>query len=227
VAFSQATITSGPTCATDGDMFRVEWTSSDPDGTIFQVYLDGRLVWFGSNRSVLLPMPGTRVSVQIGTVGATEGPTDFSSSLPAIPGSGNKVRLTWEGGRFIAPDTVQFRVFMNEIPGGAIGTTPSATINVAPGGIYLDGYGVGGWNGGSWGYASVQYSWTTGPLLPGSYTFLVRAVDAAGNQGSAAIVFKTIAAPPRPPAANADGSRLTYTYNSGTRVPTLAWNAAP
>lgn len=226
MAFSQATITTGPTCSIDGDMFRVEWTSSDPDGTMFQVYLDRRLAWFGTVRSVLLPVPTTRVAVQVGTIGATEGPTDFSSSLASLPGTGNKVTLKWLGGRYQAVDTVQFKIFTNNGSGG-LSTTPTAILNVAPGGVYQDGYGMNGYNLGAWGYSAVQYSWTSPPLIPGSWIFSVRAYDTAGNQSSAVLAFVTVTAPPRPPLANTDGSRLSYTYNSGTRVPTLSWNAAP
>lgn len=228
MAFSQATITDGPNISPDGTDMLVQWTSSSPAGTVFQVYQDGTLAWSGTARSVHLPMPRTRVYIQVGTVGAGEDLDDFSGSLPGFPGGGNRATLAWSGGRSLGDDIKEFRVYGGTAPGGAVSyTTPLATIPANPAGLWLDGWGMGPYGAGGYGAASIPYTWTSEPLAGGTWNFAVKAVDAAGNESTAATTSVVISAPPRPPAPNDAGLRLTYTYNSGTRVPTLAWSAAP
>lgn len=228
MAFSQATITDGPNCSADGRDLLVEWTSSSAFGTVFQVYVNGSLAWAGTARSAHLPMPTAPSYVQVGTVGPGEDDTDFSGSLPALPGAGNRATLSWTGGRFLGSDLQEFRIYSGTAPGGAVSyASPVATVPAGPAGLWVDGYGIGGYGSGGYGYSAITYSWTSGRLAAGTWNFGIKAVDAAGNESAAATVGVTITAPPRPPAADATGRRLGYTYNPGTRVPTLTWNAAP
>jgi len=228
MAFSQATITDGPTCALDGDELRVSWTSSSPAGTLFQLYADRVRIWSGTTRSVRLPMPAGPTTFDVGTVAAGEESTDFSGSLASIPGAGDKATLTWTGGRSLGPDLAEFRIYSGTTAGGAVSyAAPIATVRADPAGLWQDGYGQGPYGAGGFGFAGTTYSWTSGRLAGGTWNFAVKAVDAAGNESTAATTSVVIAAPPRPPAANSAGKRLTYTYNAGTRVPTLSWLAAP
>src|SRR5690348_6431283 len=124
MAFSQTTITDTAIARHDAEV-RISWTSSSAEGTMFQVYLDRSLAWHGTARSVSLPIPtvGQPVAIDIGTVGSAEGSTDFSSSLPAIPGGGNKALLTWVGGTYLDDDIAGFKVYKSSVAGGAVSYT--------------------------------------------------------------------------------------------------------
>jgi hypothetical protein len=93
MAFSQLTITDGPSLARSGRELAVAWSSSSPDGTVFQLYLNGRLAWHGTARRARLPWPAGDARVEVGTVAADEGATDFSGSLPAAPNGSDPARL--------------------------------------------------------------------------------------------------------------------------------------
>lgn len=228
MAFSQATITDGPTISAIDAELRVSWTSSSAAGTWFQVYANRKLAWSGVKRSMSLPLPSDRAWIQVGTVADGEQNTDFSSSLPSLGLSGNRAQLNWYGGRYLAEDVESFKVYGESTPGGGINYSIAlATIAAHPNGVYRDGFGVGRFGQGGFGRSEVKYQWTSTPKTTGTWNWAVKAVDSAGNESSALTFSTAISVHPRPPAANADGSRLTYTYNSGTRVATLAWNASP
>ena len=112
---------------------------------------------------------------------------------------------------------------------GAGSTTrrPSQQITAYPGGILTDGYGLGGFGQGGFGRAASLYQWTSDALGSGVWSFAVVSFDAAGNQGAGSVSSVAITAPPRPPAAYPDGSRLQYTYNPSNRTVTLSWQASP
>jgi hypothetical protein len=227
VAWSQATITDGPTLAHAGRELVVSWTSSSPDGTTFQLYLNGSLAWHGTARRVRLPWPSDDTRVEVGTVAAGEGATDFSASLPAAPN--DRVRLDWSGGSWQGDDLAGFRIYMSTAPGGAVSyAAPVATIPATVAGVSFDGWGLFAWGSGRWGQASVPYTWTSGRLAGGVWTFAVAAYDSAGNeQPSPLTISATVAAPPRPPAPDSQGVRLNYTLDPATRVPTLVWLTSP
>lgn len=246
MAFSQATVT-GPTLSRSGVHLKADWSSTSPAGTLFQLYTDGVLAWWGTDRSVLLPWPRDVVEVQVGTVAAGEGATDFSASLPA--GHPSRALLSWQGGYWQADDLVAFEVYSSAAPGGAVDyTTALATVAAAGNAAAPDGYGMGGYGAGGYGSAAGTYTWRSGRLAAGTWTFAVVPVDAAGNRpASPATVAFVSAAPPQPPAPFADGTRLAYTltpaaltgYGSGGYgaggyggVPAnpsivLTWNASP
>lgn len=214
------------------DLF-VAWTSTEADGTVFQVYYNRELVWSGTERKTRVPYDGTaRCRIDVGFVGSAEGHTDYSASLPSGTGTGDRVTLTWLGGTYLDPtgnDDVQgFRVYMSTVAGGAVSyASPVADIAAYGSTEPLDGYGLGGYGEGGYGRSASNYSWTSNPLGPGVWNFAIKSYDSAGNEGTASTTSKTVAAPPRPPAVYSDGTRLRYTYNATTHVPTLTWQASP
>ena len=228
MAFSQATITDVVESRHDAEVL-FSWKSSSPDGTIFQVYIARKLAWHGTARSITLPIStpaGQRVAVDIGTVGSAEGSTDFSGSLPAVPGGGARALVTWVGGTYLDPDIAGFKVYQSSVAGGAVNyATPVADVVAYTQGIVTDGWGMGGWGQGGWGASGASYSWTSAPLSGGTWTFGVKPYDVAGNLGTTQEISVTVAAPPNAPAADANGKRLTYTVASGNL--TLHWLASP
>lgn len=227
MSFDQSSIVDGPTISPDGQDLLVTWTATDGPGTMFQLYMNGSLAWHGTKRSVRLPWPTGDVRVAVGTVGFDEGSVDYSWLLPSAPA--DRVLLEWHGGTWQGADLAGFRLYMSTSPGGAVDfATPVATIPATVAGVGLDGWGIFPWGSGRWGKSSVPYSWTSDRLASGVWTFAVAPFDLAGNQqGSPLSVSATVASPPRPPAADASGARLSYTLNPATRVPTLTWLASP
>ncbi|MFO0892148.1 MAG: hypothetical protein U0790_23795 [Isosphaeraceae bacterium] len=214
----------------DGSALLLEWESSAPEGTVFQVYLDRVLAWHGTSRWVSLPMPETRGRIDIGAVEPHEATTDFSASLP--PAADLRARLSWLGGSYLDPtgrdDVAGFHVLGENSPGRGIDLDePLATIPAYPGGIISDGFGLGGFGEGGFGRAASAYSWTSPALRSGAWSFAVASFDAAGNRGVPAIRVVSIAAPPRPPAPFEDGSRLRAAYDPATRAVTLSWRPSP
>ncbi|WP_165072131.1 hypothetical protein [Paludisphaera rhizosphaerae] len=197
MAFSQSTV-SNVRWSIDGGGLWVAWDSSSPAGTIYQVYLDGALAWSGTRTHCALAPPRGRVRVDVGTVAAGEGSTSFAGDLPARPA--RRVRLTWPG----ADGVAGYRVYQSPTAGAAVGTTPVARL-AADGG------------------AGSSYSWTSADLGRGDWSFAVTAVDQVGDESIAATASATIAGPPKPPARNAAGDRLTYTYDPATGVAALSW----
>lgn len=227
MSFDQSSI-SDVAPSRSGTELLVTWVSSAPAGTTFQVYLDNVLAWSGTDRAVHLPWPtGRNLRISVGAVDAGEEDTDFSSSLAALdPTFAN---LTWEGGTFLAADIAGFRIYKSATAGGAVDyTTVVKVIPAYPGGVITDGYGMGGYGHGGYGHAASTYTWQTPSLSNGSWTFAVAAFDAAGNEpASPATVAVVIAAPPRPPAADSQGRRLSYEYDETSQIATLSWLASP
>jgi hypothetical protein len=247
MAFSQATMLGEPTIRKSGRDLVVSWSSSDsPGSVIYQVYLDKVLAWSGTSRTAKFPLPRQRLRVDVGTVASGESAIDFSASLPSGPPP-SRVTLTWTGGLWEAPDLAGFHVYSSAIPGGPIDySKPVGTVMQTSAGVDLSGFGLGGFGLGGFGYASASYSWTSDRLASGVWKFGVVPFDKAGNDGLGgfglggfglggfgfysgppAVVTQTVASAPTAPAPNSAGKRLTYTYNSSTRVPTLAWLASP
>jgi hypothetical protein len=230
MSFSQASIVDVDPPRWDGFGLHLEWRSSSPPGTIFQVYVARRLAWHGTARSVSLPMPTGRVRIDIGTVGPGEGPLDFSADLPAA--KADRARLSWLGGTFLDPeggdDVAGFRIFGEAAPGQGIDYSRALSEQPAyPAGIITDGFGLGGFGQGGFGRAASSFSWTSPPLDQGLWSFAIVPFDAAGNTGVPMVASVSIEAPPRPPAADAEGRRLSAQYLADTRRVTLLWRASP
>lgn len=228
MALDQSTIVAGPYVAALGVERLVWWGSTAPVGTVFQVYLDRRLAWWGTERQVVLPLTPGRPYLDVGAVGADEGPTDFGATLPAVPGGGSGVALSWQGGTYLAEDIAGFRVYGEPSPGAGVDPArPLATIPAYADGVITDGAGEGGAGEGGAGAAASDYHWASDALGPGTWHWTIVAVDRAGNESTAANLAATVAGPPNPPAADAQGRRLTIGYDPATRVPTLAWLPSP
>jgi hypothetical protein len=228
--FDQSTIDEVKPPVWDGASLHLEWTSSAPPGTIFQVYLGGRLAWHGTSRWVALPMPPRRVRIDIGSVGPGEGTVDFSSQLPAAPA--DRALLSWLGGTYLDPtgrdDLAGFRIYGERVPGGGVDfSKPLAELPAYPGGIQTDGFGLGGFGQGGFGRSASAYRWSSPPLGLGTWTFAVVPVLGSGAEGAPALRTVTITAPPRPPAAFPDGTRLRLVYDPDTQVATLSWQPSP
>ncbi len=231
MGFSTASITSvsiGP----DGQDLAVSWTSSAAAGTWYQAYVDRRLVWSGQARRCRLPYPGKTIQVDVGTVAdLSERHVDYSGSLPSAPS--NRATIAWRGGTYLDPsgagDVKGFRIHASATAGGAVDyTTILATVPAYTGDVVTDGFGSGGYGSGGFGMAASDYSWVSPVLGPGTWTFAIVPFDAAGNkQGTPTTGNVAITGPPRPPAPDETGQRLTYTYNNTTRVATLNWSASP
>jgi hypothetical protein len=228
--FDQATITEVKPPVWDGSALHLAWTSTAPPGTVFQVYVRGALWWQGSSRQVAIPMPASRVRIDIGAVGPGEETTDFSAGLPTAPA--DRARLCRLGGTYLDPtgqdDVAGFWIYGETTPGGGINYAAAlAEIGAYPGGIRTDAYGLGGYGQGGFGRAASSYQWTSPPLGSGTWSFAIVSCDAAGNAGVPAVTSATITAPPRPPAPDPDGARLRYTYDPAARAATLSWLASP
>ena len=206
-----------------GDELLIRWTATVAPGTLFQVYLNGALAWWGDETFCLLPWPLEPVNVVVAAVGDNQGQISYSSLLPSLPA--NRCALTWEGGTFLG--AVSFAIYSSTAPGGSVSyTTPVATVPAYAGGI-TDGYDLCDYDDGGWGEAASTYHWTSRPLASGVWTFGVKSVDAAGNLSTPVTASVTLAGPPNEPAANAAGIRLTYTFDPSTRVATLHWQDSP
>jgi hypothetical protein len=228
--FDQSSIIEVKPPVWDGSALHLEWRSTAAIGTVFQVYVARALVWHGTSTWVAIPMPSSRVRIDIGTVGPGEATTDFSAKLPTAPQ--NRAQLSWLGGSYLDPtgndDVSGFQVYGEVQPGSGIDyNCPLAEICAYPGGILTDGFGLGGYGQGGFGRAASVYTWTSQALQSGTWTFAIVSLDAAGNKGIPAATTIAIQGPPRPPAAFPDGSRLQYTYNPEARTVTLFWQASP
>lgn len=229
--FETANILDSGWRAAEGEIW-VWWHTDAPEGTTFQVYLNGALAWSGQSGEVVLPMPpGVPSLVQIGTVLDGEAATDFSADLPDPGGTGNRVKLTWEGGTYLAADddVIRFDIFRSLAAGGAVDLTePVGTVPAYPGGIVEDGWGVGPWGAGSWGRDAAVYTWISPPLpTGGTWAWRIYSVDSAGNLTNYSAASLALTVPPAAPARDASGKRLTVSYDPMTGQATLAWLASP
>lgn len=224
--FSQATIESVAPPTFSNNLMTVSWTTTSPAGTWWQVYVNLKLVWFGTETTTTVAVPSGPVSsCDIGAVAPGEQTTDFSST---INGQNLFAQLSWLGGSFESAELAGFYVYMSAAPGGAINyAKPVATIPAYPQGITTDGYGYGGYGAGGYGQSAGTYGWTSEALTTGTWYFAVVPFDSAGNLGSAQTCAVPIVAPPLEPAANANNVRLTYTFNPSLEEITLNWLASP
>ena len=233
--FSMATILTGPDAVDDdGGGTIVTWTSSSPDGTIFQLYMSRVLSYAGPSRVTILPNPGKKVFFQVGTVNPGEENINFASSLPLLSGTGDTAILRWLGGLWEEPfgpgsGMSGFNVYGEATPGGGINygaildTVPLGVPGLETTGYGAGGYGMGGYGGGGGG----TYFWQSGTLKNGTWHFGVKPFDIAGNLGTAVEATVVIAVPPEPPARNSVGLRMTYTYDPILFKATLNWLASP
>ena len=235
--FSQSSITQ-VVVQQDGSDLLIGWDSTDPDGTMFQVYVRHRLCWFGTSRQCHVPAPGgpskRNVWVDVGTVDGSETRLDFSGSLASLERGGDVLEIVWSGGTYLDPtgrdDIGGFRIYGSPGPGCPIGlATPVADLTAYPGGWISDGFGLGGFGQGGFGRAATPYAWNAGALPCGVWQFLVVPYDLTGTErGTGQTVCTDVLAAPLPPARGADGKRLTYEYSGPvSRQVTLHWLQSP
>jgi hypothetical protein len=227
VSWSQSSITRVNRPVEYGTHLFLSWTSTAPAGTTFQVYVDRKRAWHGTGRSASIPLPPTgQVSrIDVGTVGDGEAHADFSASLSPAPM--RYALLSWEGGTYESPDISGFLVYSSDAPGGPVDyTTSIGTVPAYTSGIITDGYGYGGYGDGGYGEAAASYTFTSGQLLDGVWTFGVKPFDTAGNIGPTSEVSVSIMAPPFEPPLFGDGNRLHYTFDASTEEATLIWQAS-
>jgi hypothetical protein len=219
--FSQADIIQVYPPIAAGRQVYLSWQSSATPGSVFyQVYIDQQLSWWGAATSCYVAIPAAGVErIDIGSVLPGEQATDFSSSLPGAPA--RRARISFLGGVFEGPDLAGFRIYGPPSPGSPIDyTTALATMTAYPGGIDTSGWGLGGWGLGGWGSTPGLYSWDSGPLISGVYSFAVVPFDSAGNPGTPQTTTLTIAVPPLEPPLFADGiTRLEYALDG--------WGSSP
>lgn len=237
MAFSQSGI-SGVNVQADGPELFITWTSTAPQGTVFQVYAADRLAWYGTARQCYVPIPagasGRNVWVDVATVDPGEAQTDFSAGLASLSQGGPQVQLSWPGGTYLDPsglDDIQgFRIYQSDSPGTPVDlSAPIDAVPAYPGGWICDGFGLGGFGLGGFGRSAGSYAWTTAGLAGGVWQFAVIPYDHQGNnRGTGQTVSLTVTAAPLPPAAPASGPRLTYAYSGpSTRQVTLNWLPSP
>jgi hypothetical protein len=237
MAFSQAGI-SGINVQADGPELLIRWTAGAPQGTVFQVYVDRRLNWYGTSRQCHVPIPagasGRNVWIDVARVGTAEAPNDFSSSLASIPFGGGRVELRWPGGTYLDPSGAGaiggYRIYLSPSPGTPVNlSNPIDEVPAYTSGRVTDGFGLGGFGLGGFGRSATPYKWSTVGLPGGVWQFAVVPFDLAGdNRGPGQTVQVTVTAAPRPPAMPLAGRRLTCTYSGpATRQVVLQWSASP
>jgi hypothetical protein len=91
--------------------------------------------------------------------------------------------------------------------------------------LETDGYDVGPYDSGGYDAQGGTFTWKSAALWNGYWNFGVKALDGAGNEGTAAEVTVHLICPPRPPALDASGNRLEYTYVFN--IVTLSWLPSP
>lgn len=223
MSFDESVITSiAPPLFQSGHLI-LSWTSTAAAGTWYQVYVQGVLSDATQALTSTIAAPAGTVEVRIGSVTSGEQHTDFSSSFVTLA---NKATLSWSGGAFEGSNLMGFHVYGSSVPGGPVDYTRLlATIVAFEQGDTSEGYSLGGYSGGGYGDAN-PFTWTSGPLDGGTWTFAVVPYSEAGNEGVGAAATVNIIAPPKPPARNAQGQRLTYTYSPSARTVTLSWLAS-
>ena len=77
MSFSQTNITNVNRPVQYGTELLLSWTSNAVAGTVFQVYVDQRLVWSGTGRSCSIPLPGAVARIDIGAIGPDEAQIEF------------------------------------------------------------------------------------------------------------------------------------------------------
>lgn len=226
MAFDESAAENAKITRTLGGTF-LEWESSAPEGTVFQVYVDGILVASTTSRWAMLPpgRPDRSRTIIVGGVDPDEAEQNLAAGLPATGLDGDRALLTWYGGRYLGESLSGFLVYRSAVSGGAVSyAVEVADVPAAPFGAWSDGAGLGRAGKGRAGRAEQSYSWRSPPMATGVWRWGVKPVDAAGNLGTAVEVDSEIIAPPAPPVADNRGRRISYGYTPGTGVAVLTWS---
>ncbi len=117
----------------DGPDLFVAWTSNVPAGTIFQVYVDRRLAWYGASRRCHVPIPSGGLGRNHLGRGRHGRCRRADRRLFVEPGRTRRPeragQLAWSGGTYLDPtgrDDIQgFRIYQSPTPGAAVDLTTS------------------------------------------------------------------------------------------------------
>jgi hypothetical protein len=156
MSFDQSTITSISKTVERGAL-NIDWTTTSPRGTWFQVYVDGQLAARTRSTSVSIPKPPAGARIEIGSVDSADSQVRFTSSLPAAPA--NRAELNWTGGLFLdSLGTVGGFYVYTAVPSGGFGLGGFGEGGFGAGG----GFGTGGY--GTGGFGGTTYTLDTTPL---------------------------------------------------------------
>lgn len=163
----------------------------------FKLYVNGQLRVTTRETSARFTLTGAEdPRVQLVVVGPLNGDADYDPSIALEALDGNRVQLTWT-----APADSDFersRVYWDSGTGTVSYTTALAEVLSDP---------------------SASCTWVSEPLTDGTYKFVVRAVDEAGNEDTnTTSVSVVIATWPEAPSA------LAYDYDEDTDKVTLTWS---
>lgn len=217
----------------DQESLYVTWDIDEtvPINTIYQIYVNNILKWEDITNHAAFPVdgnPGDTLTLHVGRVGPNNRGVDYSATLPQPAGSGNRVRLTWIGGKWLSPDLQGFKIYQSTVAGGPVDhARPVANLPAHVGDEWGDGYGRGPYGRGAYGRGSVLYEWTSQALAPGVWSFSVAPYDGASREPAPlGVVSFTIVGPPDPPAL-VNGKRVYVSaYDPATRAVTLQWSNA-
>ena len=146
MSFDHSTITSISKTVERGAL-NIDWTTTSPRGTWFQVYVDGQLAARTRTTSVSIPKPSVGARIEIGAVDSADSQVRFTSSLPVAPA--NRAELNWTGGLFLGTlGTVGGFYVYAAVPSSGFGLGGFGEGGFgAGGGFGTGGYGVGGFGG--------------------------------------------------------------------------------
>lgn len=203
----------------------IRWESSQPEGTVYQVYLGRSLAWSGTQRFTVLPRPTERSAITVGHVDPGEIWEDRSGDpgFPALPEL--RASLSWLGGTFQGEGVRSFAVYGEPAPGAGIDDSHPVAVIPAYMGDPIDGAGIGPAGRGGAGRAAGSYHWTSPPLSAGAWEWAVRARDASGTESNAAGEIVTVHAPPRPPEPIGPDRVVITEVDDGTV--SLSWQESP
>jgi|GEM_PF-6516436 len=189
--------------------YRLSWTYSgptkwgqrwgDPWGGFrgwFKVYVNGELIATQRERSLVFTAPDEGdVVAAIVTVGPLNGDPGYDPGCTPIPG--NRVRLNWSRPTD-DDDLSHFNIYTDAGDGSVDYDSPVATVQAG---------------------TAASYSWTSAPLVDGTYKYVVRSVDLVGNEDpNTDEVSQAIATWPASPTG------LAYAYDPDTDKVTLTWS---
>jgi hypothetical protein len=146
MSFDQSTITS-LFCSTEMGALNIDWTTTSPPRTWWQIYVNGQLAWRGQTTSASIPAPSTNSRIDVGAVDSSDSMVRFTENLPASPK--NRALLKWTGGMFqdelgvvagfyVYSATGQSGFGLGGFGAGGLGSG---------GGFGSGGFGVGGFGG--------------------------------------------------------------------------------
>lgn len=163
----------------------------------FHVFINGVLREITQKTQVVIYAAASQqMTVGIVVVGPLNDDPDYdvSGALETVPG--NRARITWTPST--ASDVQKYNIYWDSGGGTVSYATPLATVLHQPG--------------------TASYSWTSDELADGTYKFVVRAVDAAGNEDPNTDEYSVaIASWP------AGATDLSWSYDEDTDKVTLSW----